>query len=72
MHNIWSADGELANIVRHFQRLANEEIAAGVAQLHVMVNDMSQGLGNHDTRSQMTYEVLSVAPLGDPLLIFTD
>lgn len=44
LHNIWSSDSELAGILEHFQKLANEEIAAGVAQLHIMMAESNKHL----------------------------
>ena len=42
MRNIWSIDSELGAIVKHFESLATDEIAAGVAQLNVAVAELSK------------------------------
>lgn len=41
IRNIFASDSELEAVLRHFERLATEEIAAGVAQL-LAVNHISQ------------------------------
>lgn len=39
---MWSYDPALDEIVRHFERLATDEIAAGMAQLHVAVSQLGR------------------------------
>jgi hypothetical protein len=47
--NLWSPDNELVAVLEHFQNLANEEIAAGVAQLHVMMTESNETLKRIDS-----------------------
>ena len=42
LRNIWSSDTELRAVLGHFEKLATEEIAAGVAQLQVAVTELGR------------------------------
>jgi hypothetical protein len=48
---MWRSDRELADVVEHFQKLADEEVRAGVAQIHVR---MTETLRRIDTSTSLT------------------
>jgi hypothetical protein len=51
LHSMWRSDRELADVVEHFQKLADEEVRAGVAQIHVR---MTETLRRFDTGTSLT------------------
>jgi hypothetical protein len=50
-------------VANHFQKLAHEEVAAGVAQLHVMVTDLTGRVNTIEPRSPGIPDAISSGKL---------